>query len=317
MAADISISSLPHGKSITGSDHITSKDDITVVIPTLNEAMGIGHVLEELKYEGYYNILLIDGYSFDDTIQIANSYDVDILHQVGKGKTGAIKTSIDHIKTPYFIVIDGDTTYSPKDIKNFIPHMKYYNQIIGARDNGNEHIPKLHKIGNWIINKFFNLMFGTNLTDVCSGLYALNTAFSKELILDTQGFEVEVEIAAQSANSGSITEIPISFSKRVGTKKLNPWKDGLKILYAIFKLAGIYNSVILYSFIFALTIIPSTLLLGWVFLEAVNENWHNGYALIGIMLSILAAQAFTISTIASQQRHMEQRLLRKIKNIRT
>lgn len=317
MTSDVTISIPNHGGINTGNDETISKDNITIVIPTLNEAMGIGRVIEGLMQEGYFNILLVDGYSFDNTIEIANGFDVEILHQLGKGKTGAIKTSIDHIKTPYFVVIDGDTTYNPKDISKFLPHMKYYNQVIGARDSGSKHISKLHRFGNWIINKYFNLMFGTKLTDVCSGLYALNTAFSKDLILNTQGFEVEVEIAAQSANSGSITEIPISFSKRAGNKKLNPWKDGFKILYAIIKLARIHNPVILFSFICALTVIPAILLLAWVYVETMNGIWHNGYALLGIMLSILGTQAFTISTIASQQRHMEQRLIRKIKNIRT
>ncbi len=313
MTSDVTISVPPYGRINTGDDETISKDNITVVIPTLNEAMGIGQVIESLIFEGYFNILLIDGFSLDNTLEIANGFDIKILQQLGKGKTGAIKTCIDHIKTPYFVVIDGDTTYNPKDIKKFLPHMKYYNQVIGARESGSEHISKLHRFGNWIINKFFNLMFGTKLTDVCSGLYALNTAFSKDLILNTQGFEVEVEIAAQSANSGSITEIPISFSKRAGIKKLNPWKDGAKILYAIFKLARIHNAVILYSFICALTIIPAIVLLAWSFFGSMNEIWHNSYALLGMMLTILAAQAFTISTIASQQRQLEQRLIRRIK----
>ena len=155
--------------------------------------------------------------------------------------------------------MDGDATYDPKDIEKFKPHMKFYNEIIGVRTSGREKITKLNRFGNWLINKFFNMMFGTSLTDVCSGLYCLNTEFAKGLILNTQGFDVEVEIAAQAADSGSITQVPITFAERIGIQKLNPWKDGAKIIFSIFKLARIYNAIILYSFISALTIIPAFL----------------------------------------------------------
>ena len=44
-----------------------SKDDVTVVLPTLNEEEAIGKVIEELKQVGYHNILVVDGYSTDRT----------------------------------------------------------------------------------------------------------------------------------------------------------------------------------------------------------------------------------------------------------
>ncbi len=314
LASDITASPISRRHSTEFFDGYTDKEDITVVVPTLNEALGIGRVIEDILNEGFYNILIVDGYSSDETIDVVKKFDVTVLHQHGKGKTGAIKTCIDHIKTPFFVVIDGDTTYDPKDIRKFLPHLKYYNQIIGARKKGRENISRVNRLGNWMINKFFNLMFGTQLTDVCSGLYALNTRFARDLTLETQGFDVEVEIAAQAADSGSITEVPINYSKRMGIQKLNPWRDGFKIFLTIFKLARIYNSIILYSFLSALSIIPAVSLLSWVMFEAFNGNWHNGMALLGVLLTLIATQAFTISTIASQQRRLEQRLLRKMQH---
>ncbi len=308
--------SLDVSSRIVGAfDDIVEKDDITVVVPTLNEALGIGKVIENIIDEGYYNILVVDGYSIDDTIEVVKQYDVKIIHQHGNGKTGAIKTCIDHIKSPYFVVIDGDTTYDPKDIKRFLPHMRYYNQIIGARSKGRDNISRLNRLGNWIINRIFNLLFGTNLSDVCSGLYSLNTEFAKNMILDTQGFDVEVEIAAQAAISGSITEVPVNYYKRIGLQKLNPLRDGFIILTTIFRLARTFNSVIFYSFISALLIVPAAILLFWVSLETFKGEWHNGFALIGVMLVLLSTQAFTISTIASQQRRVEQRLMRFLRGL--
>ena len=87
-----------------------SKDEVTVVIPVLNEEESIGQVLKKFKKEGYNNILVIDGYSTDNTVQIASINGANIIYQHGIGKTGAIKTAIEHIKTTYFLIMAGDCT---------------------------------------------------------------------------------------------------------------------------------------------------------------------------------------------------------------
>jgi dolichol-phosphate mannosyltransferase len=47
-----------------------SLKDVTVVIPTLNEREAIGIVLDELLAEGCVNVLVVDGYSTDGTVDI-------------------------------------------------------------------------------------------------------------------------------------------------------------------------------------------------------------------------------------------------------
>ncbi|MFX0209491.1 MAG: glycosyltransferase, partial [Candidatus Hodarchaeota archaeon] len=55
-----------------------NKDDITVVIPVLNEEEGIGTVIEWVKKEDYRNILVIDGYSTDNTVLVATKNGVGV-----------------------------------------------------------------------------------------------------------------------------------------------------------------------------------------------------------------------------------------------
>ncbi|EMR73158.1 glycosyl transferase [Thaumarchaeota archaeon SCGC AB-539-E09] len=213
------------------------KDDFTIVIPVLNEEKGIGRVIEEVKREGYSNILVVDGHSTDDTIHIVRKFDVRLIFQQGFGKTGAIKTAIENVRTPYFVVIDGDCTYDPRDIKKFFFHILKNDEVIGVRAFGKENIPFLNRFGNNIINSIFNLLFNTGLLDVCSGMYALRTNFARLCNLKSTGFEVEVEIAANVVRKGKIDQVLINYTKRKGKKKLCPWRDGLKIISTIIKLA--------------------------------------------------------------------------------
>src|SRR3990170_2589107 len=64
--------------------------DVGVVIPTLNEEKNIEDVLCDLKNLGYYNILVVDGMSKDETTKVATRNGVKVVLQNGKGKGSAI-----------------------------------------------------------------------------------------------------------------------------------------------------------------------------------------------------------------------------------
>lgn len=51
--------------------NIKRKEMVSIVLPTLNEEEAIGTVIDELKHEGYENILVVDGYSTDFAVKIA------------------------------------------------------------------------------------------------------------------------------------------------------------------------------------------------------------------------------------------------------
>ncbi len=294
------------------------KDDVTVVLPTLNEEGAIGRVIEELKQVGYHNILVVDGYSTDGTTKIAESNGAYVVFQHSSGKCGAVETAVENVKTPFMLVMDGDCTYDPKDIESFFAHADKYDQIIGVRVNGRGNIPRLNRFGNWLITKAFNVLMGTKLSDVCSGMYLIKTDVARGLELNTRGFDVEVEIAAQTATSGRVTEVPIAYRKRVGCQKLCSWTHGFQIVRSVFSLARIYNPALLFSGLMALAAVPASFILGWIALEvALYGIWHNGYALIGLMLLVLAAQGLTVATISILLRRLEKRLTRLTNNAST
>ena len=287
------------------------KNQVTVVLPVLNEAEALVSVVREIESEGYSKILVVDGYSNDKTDEIARSVGVDVMYQHGAGKAGAVKTAIEHAETPYLLFMDGDATYDPKDIWRLLIHNEHYSHVIGVRDR--KHIPSVHRFGNWVISRVFSMLFGMKTSDVCSGMYLLETAEAKKYRLEEPGFVAEIELAAQSASREQLTEVPISYRPRVGTRKLNTWRHGLDILRASVRLARRHNAILLYSGLASLSIIPAILLLTWVAYERLARNiWHSGWVLAGIMLLLVAAQAFTLASVSILTRHMERRLMHEI-----
>ncbi|MCP8321160.1 MAG: hypothetical protein H3Z52_09515 [archaeon] len=194
-------------------------------------------------------------------------------------------------------------------------HGEQFDMVIGARRNCRDNIPSVNRFGNWVITKAFNALLGKGLSDVCSGMYLLRTDMAKKLEFSTSGFSVEVEMASQLAMDGIVTEVPVSYRKRVGKQKLSRWKDGFKILFSVVNLARKHNPILLFSSIAALSGIPAIAIMLWVLYEnLVNRIWHSGFALFGVMLLLLASQGLTVATISILIKRIERRLMSEIKS---
>jgi dolichol-phosphate mannosyltransferase len=300
--------------NVSGALDVTeiSKNDVTIVLPVLNEEEGVGAVIDELSDCGFPKILVIDGYSTDLTPEVARRRGVTAIQQHGRGKTGAIRTAIEHVTTPYMLIMDGDFTYSAHDIQRLLNHAKGYDQIIGARSRDN--ISLIHRFGNHIISGIFNVLFGTGISDVCSGMYLLKTSAARELVFHSTGFSVEAEILAQMAVNGKVTEVPIEYRTRIGEPKLSTIIHGGDIMHSIFRLARTYNPVFLFSMVAGFAAIPGLALLSWVLLSWLQTGeFHSGWALTGVVLLLLSSQIFTIGTISLLLKRSEIRLERLVR----
>ncbi|MFY3740875.1 MAG: dolichol-phosphate mannosyltransferase [Candidatus Nitrosomirales archaeon] len=290
---------------------------ITVVIPTLNEEAGIAKVLEELQSMNIRNILVIDGYSRDKTVEVATKLGAKAIYQQGKGKTGALRTAIDVVQTPYILVMDGDFTYDASCVSRLVQHMGSYDEVIGARIPTNkESMTSIHKFGNKMITKVFNLLLSTTITDVCSGMYILRTEAVRDMHLSTSGFDVEVELAAQIASSGRIAEVPINYRPRMGRQKLSTWKHGFKITKSIVNLGRTYNPGVFYSMLASLLLIPASLMLGnsaleWILSGRISSPWF----FLGISMVLVAIQAMGVGVVALLMRRSELRSIRRLSRV--
>ncbi len=168
-----------------------------------------------------------------------------------------------------------------------------------------------------MITRTFNLLFGAGLSDVCSGMYLLNTEVAKHLELSSKGFITEVEIAAQTAANHNVTEVPIGYRPRVGKGKLSTW-NGFGILSAVVRLAWKHNPLLLFSTIASLAMIPALVLLGWVLFEQYTVRvWHSGWALMGVLMLLFASQAIAVASVSALVKRSEQRITHRIARLKS
>jgi dolichol-phosphate mannosyltransferase len=64
---------------------------VTVIIPTRNEERSIAEVIQELNQMGYDDVLVVDGNSWDKTVEHAKEFGANIMLQNGNGEGDALR----------------------------------------------------------------------------------------------------------------------------------------------------------------------------------------------------------------------------------
>lgn len=210
--------------------------NVSVIIPTLNEEASIGRVLSEIpKLEGYrINTFVVDGISWDNTISIARKNGAHVLIEKHRGKGHAVKTAFKKIpsSTDYVIMLDGDYSYNPAYIKNFLAELKTCDVVLGSRFSGRldeKSMPGLNIFGNIILTKFANALYGTDITDLCTGFVGIRKEAADKIKISSTQFELETDLFTEYVrNKLLIKEIPIVYRKTLSKSKVNPIADGIK-----------------------------------------------------------------------------------------
>jgi dolichol-phosphate mannosyltransferase len=300
----------------------TSYDDLTVIIPTLREAESIGLVLDELFSVGIPpdKILVVDGYSDDGTREIAESKGVKVVLQEGSGKADAIRTGSKLVKTTYALVMDGDYTYPATHVPELYNKIREgYDLVLGYRKYVEKGaMSSLFKFGNRIITTFVNVLYGTKISDVLTGMYVVKSSILKEIFYEARDFSVEVEIFSHVANTtGKISEIPIRYRRRRGVKKLG-FSHGFKITWDLIRLTWRYNPSYLIFLLGAALLIPGLTLGAYVayhyFFTGINYYLKG---LVAILLTLAGFQSLLMAIISVYTKRIEMRTIHKINELKT
>src|SRR2546421_6024075 len=112
---------------------------ISVVIPALNEAENLQYVLPYIpSFVG--EIILVDGHSTDDTIEIAQQLlpTIQIIQQTGRGKGNALREGFAASTGDIIVMLDADGSTHPGEIPRFVNALLTGNDFVkGSRFIGN------------------------------------------------------------------------------------------------------------------------------------------------------------------------------------
>jgi glycosyltransferase involved in cell wall biosynthesis len=209
---------------------------VSVVIPAKNEARNLEHVFGTIP-EWVDEIVLVDGHSVDDTVEVAQKLypAATIVHQEGRGKGDALRAGFAAAKGDIIVMMDADGSTDGKEIPRFVAALAtgadFAKGSRFASGGGSDDITFSRHLGNKILSGIVNILFGTRYTDLCYGYNAFWAKHLDKLDLDCAGFEIETVMNVRAAKAGlAIQEIPSYEHLRLhGMSNLKVVRDGWRI----------------------------------------------------------------------------------------
>ena len=245
---------------------------VSVIVPALNEAVNIPHVIGRIP-DWVHEVILVDGHSTDGTTDVAqlvwpnqhivarerrsgrerrggnrllvqerrgDGMALRLVLQGGRGKGNALQAGMAAATGDIIVQIDADGSTPPEEIGRFVDTL-----IEGAdfakgsrflRGAGSDDMPLYRQIGNWGLVIATNVLFGTRYTDITYGYNAFWRRHSDALANEIDGWANEIISNIRIARHGlKVVEVPSFEEPRIGgeAKLQGVFRIGWRILRAI------------------------------------------------------------------------------------
>ena len=221
----------------------------SLVIPAYNEVEGLPLVVREYL-DMVDEVIMVDDGSSDGTFQAAQRLvgeKVKLLrHEVNQGKVAALRTGVLQASGDIIIFTDADNTYPARYVPPLVQEIeKGADLVLGARIQARENIPAFNRLGNNIFSFLATYISCIRIKDSQTGMRAFRREMFDKLDVKAKGLEFETKMTVRAAKLGyKIVEIPIEYRERVGKSKLNPLKDGARMLTALLSVAYTETSLL-------------------------------------------------------------------------
>ena len=214
-------------------------DDLTLVIPAKNEKESLPFVMQELKKYNLKTIIVLEESDYE-TIESVNKFNCKILYQKNQGYGDALIEGIKSVETKFFCIFNADGSFKPSELRNMYELSKHHNYdlVFASRyekNSNSEDDTIITFLGNKIFTFLGKIFFSLPITDILYTYVIGKTLKTNQLNLSYKDFCfcVELPIKAQR-NKMSLISSPASERRRFGgKKKVNAFKDGLKILISM------------------------------------------------------------------------------------
>ncbi len=213
---------------------------VSVIIPTINEAEGIGKVLDGIPPMQGLEVLVVDGNSTDGTQQIAEGRGARVITEPRKGYGRAYRTGFDQAQGTFIATLDGDCTYPAERIPALIAQLEaeHLDFITGDRlaQLRPEAMSGKHRLGNWLLSTTMRVLHRVKVHDSQSGMWVFRRSILARIELTADGMPLSEEIKIECFKRPGIAakEVPIDYRIREGEVKLASWADGKRNLLFLF-----------------------------------------------------------------------------------
>lgn len=221
---------------MTRARHPRVMPRVSVVIPTMNEEASIGQVLDEVAaaLAGWdHEVLIVDTDSRDRTREIAAAKGARVVPEPRRGYGRAYKTGFAAAKGEIVATLDADLTYPADRIAEFATLVASGKADFVSGDRLSELPPGamtgMHRVGNAILNATFRFLFRHPIRDSQSGMWVFRRQVLDQVRVHGSGMSFSEELKIEAICAGfAFREVPITYRKRVGEKKIRSVRDAVR-----------------------------------------------------------------------------------------
>jgi len=172
-----------------------------------------------------------------------------VLQPQNRGKGSSVRRALELARGEFVIVQDADLEYDPQDYLKLLALAQrkdccaVFGTRLGPRSAARRHQPRTaFYYGRIGLSLVFRVLYGSRLTDVATCYKLIRREVAQSLPLQSNGFDLDFEIAARLARRGRrqgqrILEAPISYAPRTELegKKIRAFHDGWRAAWALLK----------------------------------------------------------------------------------
>lgn len=220
-------------------DTLKTLKEITVIIPALNEAENLAHLLPRMPENvmGYQlGVLVVDDGSLDNTVDVVKKHGYSIVsNPINRGGGAALRIGYDIAmasEVKFIVTMDADGQHLPEEIERLLSPILDgdLDIVIGSRVLGEREKDSVFRwLGIHIFNFVINFLAGTRITDCSNGFRAFRMDSLKNVLLIQDQFHT-AELIIDAARKGMrIGEAPVTVLRRHSGKS----KKGKDLSYGI------------------------------------------------------------------------------------
>lgn len=217
--------------------------NVAVVIPALNEAPALPHVLPAIP-AWVVEVIVVDNGSRDATASVAAGLGARVVSEPRRGYGQACLAGIAALSPGIDTVVfmDADASDRPQEMDRLLAPIAAgaADMVIGSRPLGAEpgSLTPVQRFGNALSCWLIRMLWGVRFTDL-GPFRAITRPALARLEMQDRNFGWTVEMQVRAAGRGlRCAEIPVTYRQRIGQSKVSGTisgsvKAGVKILWVI------------------------------------------------------------------------------------
>jgi glycosyltransferase involved in cell wall biosynthesis len=214
---------------------------LSVIIPTKNEAACIADVIQELEgVAAISEIIVVDGHSIDETVNIVRSMGYRVVVQPGAGYGDAVQEGVRHAVGDAIAFIDADGSYDPRELPDLLRLVAEQGHDVAfasryAPGAGSDDDTWLRLVGNKLFTWLLRFFHGVQISDALFLYMVARRSVFQRTSVTSPGFEYCIEFPIKVHHAGlRYTEIPSRERPRIGGEsKVRAFYHGWKIFVTV------------------------------------------------------------------------------------